>query len=194
MNDHLTSAVVNHVLSACEFTTQVRFSELSFDGDQLGYKIAISTDFEDRLDGEELSEPESLIFNVPLTTPHVFILVTDGAQERMARIVANLEQYERQGRHLTGDSFIALDNDSYLLDHGKVGAVFLPVSDSFYLDRLQPTLGVDGRCLHFLYVVFLNEVESHLLHENGRDALFEKWVEHGRGITSMDDGLESVDD
>jgi hypothetical protein len=191
MND-LTSAVVNHVFSACEFTTQVRFSELRFDGDQFGYTIAISTDFEDRLEGEELSEPESLIFNVPFATPHVFILITDGAQERVARIVANLEQYERQGRHLTGDSFIALDNDSYLLEHDKVGALFLPVSDSFYLDRLQPTLNVGGRSLHFLYVVFLNELESHLLHEKGRDALFEKWLEHGRGITSIDDGLESV--
>ena len=191
MNDHLTSAVVNHVLGACEFTTQVRFSELEFDGDQLGYTIAISTDFEDRLEGEALSEPESLIFNVPLTTPHVFILVTDGTQDRIARIVANLEQYERHERHLTGDSYIALENDSYLLEHGKVGALFLPASDSFFLDRLQPTLDVGGRSLHFLYVVFLNELESHVLHENGRDALFEKWFEHGRGITSMDDGLES---
>ena len=186
----VSSAIINHILASSDYVTKVTITELFFHREDIGYKLATSVDFIDPdEDADDGTYDEKIVFNLPELTEHIFITVTDGDASRISRVIANLEQYERLGQSLSLASFISLEGDSYLEEHGKVGAIFIPVSDSYFLEKVPPVLTTSQGSKHLLYVVLVNQLESDLLHAHGFDALFDAWHEAGRGITGISDGL-----
>jgi hypothetical protein len=192
MTSDISTQVIHHVLSRNPFVNKVSIDEIFFNGEKEGYLLATSVSFID-VENEQINDNkiEHLIFNMPIKTPHIFITVTDGNPKQVRKLIANIESYERFNNNLSLNSFISLTGDEYLASIGKIGAIFLPISDSYFLKDIDPILSTGTGDRHFLYVVFINAIESEILHSDGRESLFDLWYETGRGITSVTDGLES---
>jgi hypothetical protein len=118
----------------------------------------------------------SIVFNVPSSTDSVFIAITRKAEEDVCRIVANLEDYERE------KSICLTAGDVVILPEGRVdihtypyAAILLRTESSPILASLPDEAIVGGVLRKFYLTVPLNNSEYKFRLKFGHDDLMERF-------------------
>ncbi len=175
----LQNATLDHVLTRCPVHPSAELREFALAGADHRYVIAAARV---RDTGGDV---ERLILNLPESTPHAFVTVTDAEFAKMGRLLANMEKYERCVMPIGEYEFIELYNENYMAENGRVGAMMVPVEYSSPLARLDEIFTFRGQKLHFLMPVFLTPEEHELRTRSGTDALLKSWNKTGRDLVTF---------
>jgi len=126
----------------------------------------------------------NLLFNLPLDTNFVFLAIAEDNFSEAARILANVEDYQRStGREIKFGETMGLDGTfPSALSQEASALIFLPCGVSLDLKPLTDDLLLDDEKLRFFLVVPITDEEIRIRHEQGFDALFSRWDEVGKNI------------
>jgi hypothetical protein len=175
----LQNATLHHVLTQCPVHASAELREFALMGGNHQYVIAAARIRDTECDAERL------VLNLPDTTPHAFVTVTDADFSRMGRLLANMEKYERYGTPICEYDYIELADDEFLIQNGRVGAMMVPAEYSSSLHRLGEIFDFHGQQVHFLMPVFLSPSENDLRLRSGTDALLASWNKVGRDLVTF---------
>lgn len=176
----LQNATLHHVLTQCPVHATAELREFTLMGGNHRHVIAAA-----RIRDTECDDSERLVLNLPDTTPHAFVTVTDADFSRMGRLLANMEKYERYGRPICEYEYIELADDEFLIQNGRVGAMMVPAEYSSSLHRLGEIFDFHRQRVHFLMPVFLSPSENDLRLRSGADALLASWNKAGRDLVTF---------
>lgn len=111
-----------------------------------------------------------IVFTIPTETTSIFITVSDGDPPLVRRMLANLDEMERDGATL-GIGDVVRFEDKDLEQHGVAGVALLPLSLSGVLCGLDDTFEHGGRIYKFWLVVFLSFLEYGIWKAHGQEML-----------------------
>jgi hypothetical protein len=175
----LQNATLHRVLTQCPVNASAELREFALVGGNHRYIIAAA----------EIIDPgcdtEWLMLNLPNATSHAFVTVTDADASRMGRLLANMEKYDRYVTPICEYAYIALADDEFLTQNGRVGAMMVPVEYSSSLHRLGDVFNFHGQRIHFLMPIFLSPSENDLRLSRGVDALLASWNKVGRDLVTL---------
>ena len=167
--DRLQNSVVTMMFDCVQLHDPVEPLEFGLTGDFGGLFCAcIGTP-------EDVDEAVFVVFTLPRYGSTVFLGLTRGKEREVARLLANLEDLERErSRALGVGETIGLDIGGVL---GKAfpppAVILLPVATSSLLSRLPPKADLAGREVRFALAVPLSEQELRCLNAEGLDALLD---------------------
>ncbi|WP_454745276.1 suppressor of fused domain protein [Ciceribacter selenitireducens] len=126
----------------------------------------------------------NVLFNLPTKTSSVFLATAENSFAEVARILANVEDYQcANGRHIGFGETMGLDGTwPSLLTQEASALIFLPCSVSLDLEPLTDDFLLDGEKVKFALVVPITDDDIRIRHEQGLDALFSRWDEVGKNI------------
>jgi hypothetical protein len=174
MNPKLKAKLVNEVLKSDLFAGSCEFFSLE------------GSDGIKRFQAETVSKADdqiAAIFTIPTTTHNVYATVTDGDRKLVRRILATIEDTERESAVNPGG--VLLFDDPELKARDIVGVIFLPVSASNVLDYLPDKVLVDGAEYRFLLVVFLRGDEHETWKKYGHDSLMDLFEQEDKDLISF---------
>ncbi len=111
-----------------------------------------------------------IVFTIPVETTSIFITVTDGDVSLVRRVLANLEEMERDGTVLGVGEVVRFEG-SDLEQHGIAAVVLLPLSVSGILCGLEETFEHEERSYCFYLVAFLSLAEYGIWKAHGQEKL-----------------------
>jgi hypothetical protein len=111
-----------------------------------------------------------IVLTVPAETTSIFITVTDGEQALVRRILANLEEMERDGTSLSTACVVRLEDET-LEQHGVAGVTLMPLSVSGILCGMEETFEHQQRVYSFHLVVFLSFAEYAIWKAHGQEQI-----------------------
>ncbi len=126
----------------------------------------------------------NVLFNLPTKTSSVFLAITENRFAEVARILANVEDYQRaNGRPIGFGETMGLDGTfPSMLPQEASALIFLPCSISLDLEPLTDDFLLDGEKVKFALVVPITDDDIRVRHEQGLDALVSRWDEAGKNI------------
>lgn len=124
-----------------------------------------------------------VVFSLASLSPHLFITVTDGEPEAVARVLADLEAYDVPPRLAHGHT-VPMES-TYLAENGRVGVVLLRPVVSNALSHMPDELVAGEQRLHCLLVLFLSREEFDLKRREGLDELLGYFEDIGRDVTAL---------
>lgn len=126
----------------------------------------------------------NVLFNLPTKTSTVFLAIAENSLAEVARILANVEDYQRaNGRHIGFGETMGLDGTFPSIFTLQASAlIFLPCSVSLDLQPLTDDFLLDDEKMTFVLVVPITDDDIRIRHEQGLDALFSRWDEVGKNI------------
>lgn len=125
----------------------------------------------------------NLICSLPTITQNIYVTVSDGDPALIRRIVATIEDTERESAVLLGN-LLAL-NDPILRNRNIYGVLFLPASEFNALEGLPSKICTKEKEFKFLAVIFLSKEELEIWEERGHDALIDHFIAVERDIVSF---------
>ncbi|MBW8446358.1 MAG: suppressor of fused domain protein [Arenimonas sp.] len=126
----------------------------------------------------------NVLFNLPTKTSSVFLAIAENSFAEVARILANVEDYQRAtGRQIGFGETMGLDGTwpSQLTQEASA-LIFLPCSVSLDLQPLTDDFLLDDETVTFALVVPVTDEDIRIRHEQGLNVLFGKWDEVAKKI------------
>lgn len=126
----------------------------------------------------------NVLFNLPTKTSSVFLAIAENSFAEVARILANVEDYQRAtGRRIAYGETMDLDGTwPSLLAQEASALIFLPCSVSLDLEPLTDDFLLDDETVTFALAVPVTDDDIRIRHEQGLDVLFSTWDEVGKDI------------
>ena len=114
-------------------------------------------------------EDISVVFSVPHSSANIFILVTDGPGDLVRKVIANLDEIDRDEK--IGFGAVKLLSSTELSALGIAGFIVLPVETSNLLGELSSSFKIEDHVFKFCLVVPISSEEYSLWKDKGHDAL-----------------------
>ncbi|WP_175874371.1 suppressor of fused domain protein [Burkholderia sp. BCC0397] len=171
------AAVLSYLFGRLPIGNDVDTLEFSLSGEFSGkYRVAHS-----RI--ESSGPAMRLVFTLPSYTRSVFIALTRTRLNEAARILANLEDYERESSMQLGLGEVVITPDKRLNGADVPYAVILlRTVTSFDCANVPDRYILDGRETLFYLVVPLTKDEWELRRLRGHDALIDKFQDEGKEL------------
>lgn len=128
-------------------------------------------------------ESVKLVCTLPSVTKSVYVTVTDGDDKAVRRVLALLEDLERDGAIRLGN--VLLIDDPELMANQLCGVILLPAQVFNVLEHLPKTLTIGSIELQYIAVVFLTNEENEIRRTRGHDALMDYWTEIDKDLISF---------
>ena len=129
------------------------------------------------------SEQVEIVFNLPSYSDSVFLAVNRSDPKVTARVLANLEDYERESRvRLELGDVVLLSNESDSDVKLPFAVILLRTASSLDLSSVPDRLLLGGREARFFLAMPLSEPEWLLRGEKGHDALIDTFVEKDKSL------------
>lgn len=176
--DNRQLEILNHVYSALKMQGDLEYLESRLDVD--GESFVVIHGF---LEIPNLGTM-NVLFNVPTKTSSVFVAIAENSFAEVARILANVEDYQRAtGRQIGFGETMGLDGTrpSPLAQEASA-LIFLPCSVFLDLQPLTDDFLLHDETVTFALVVPITDDDLRIRHEQGLDALFSRWDEVGKNI------------
>ena len=128
-------------------------------------------------------EEVSVVLNKPTFSNKLFLTVTDGDPEKVARVMAHLE--ETDIKKCLHQSDIVRFDYSYLKDFNKIGVLLLNINVSPVFDDLESEMVLSDNKIHPLLVLFISQDEYEYKKQHGHDALMDYFAENDKDLVSI---------
>jgi hypothetical protein len=136
--------------------------------------------------GLSSKEGLSLVFTLATYSGRVYMTLVNDHVRQVARVLANLEDYDRErGVELQFGDSILLPDDAFLKQQGRAGALLLDVPDFPGFDGFPEQVTLLGKNINFSMVVFITSEEYSFKKKNGLDGLVQRFIETDRDLTSL---------
>ena len=173
----LQSAIVVVLMEQVKLHDPVTTLELSLLGDFNGKFNAVVGTIED------VDEAVFLVATLPRYTNTVFVALTKGQEMEIARLLANLEDYERETEKLIQIGEVA----GHL--HASVAAelipqatILMPISTADILQSIPPVATFTGQQVRFVLVLPLSQNELECRNTQGHDAMIDMFQREGKSL------------
>ena len=123
------------------------------------------------------------VFNLPTVTDKLFLTVSDGDPEKIARVMAHLE--ETDVTNCLHKTDICRFDYSYLQDHNKIGVMLLSIKVSPVFDDLKDEMVFSGKKIKPFLVVFISQEEYDYWKKFGLNALMDYFSENDKDLVSI---------
>jgi Suppressor of fused protein (SUFU) len=153
--------------------------EFSLEGDFFGKYHAAHCSLESFLDSERV------VFTLPSFSKSVFVALCRGSAKRVARLLANLEDYERERSIQLGLGEVVVTPDQLVEQIGSLEAhavILLRTATAIDCAQVPDCEIIDGRETSFLLVLPLSAEEYEIRRRLGHDALMDKFQIDGKDI------------
>jgi hypothetical protein len=124
-----------------------------------------------------------LVCTLPAVTKNIYVTVTEGDAKIVRRVLAVLEDFERDDAVRLGNVLLVDDPD--LRANHICGVILLPGNVFNVLDHLPGKLTIDSVEYQFIAVVFLTNEENEIRRTRGHDALMDYWTEIDKDLISF---------
>jgi len=167
-------AVLGFVIERLDVESEIDTLEFSLSGEFEGKYRAIYA----RLEGASLG---SVVTTVPTYSDTVFVGISSGSPRECARLLANLEDYEREGSvALEPGDFVRTPDPSH--DVEIYGVVLLRTASLADIEGLPDCETICGRHTRFHFVVPVSEAEAAMRSQQGHDALMEHFAAFSKDV------------
>jgi hypothetical protein len=123
-----------------------------------------------------------IVFSLPEGQGNVFFGTTSGDPKNVARILANLEDYEHEtARHLHPGEVVRFPNASSDLEMPDA-VLLLPISASTLLADIEGRATIDSRNMTFVLAMPVSHADLEYRRIQGHDALIDYFEEHQREL------------
>lgn len=124
-----------------------------------------------------------IVFTLPCYSHSVFLALTRINVAETARLLANLEDFERESSQDLRLGEVVITPEQELRDHEMPFAVILlRTATSLECARVPDSWEIDGKRTSFFFVVPLTMAEWELRSKSGHDALMEKFEASGKEL------------
>lgn len=128
-------------------------------------------------------EQVEIVFNLPSYSDSVFLAVNESDPRVTARLLANLEDYERErGLQLKLGDSVVLSHENGSDGNLPFALILLRTASSLDLLTVPDRLAIGGREARFFLAVPLSEPEWLVRREKGHDALIDRFVKHDKSL------------
>ena len=125
----------------------------------------------------------SLVLALPRNSAHVFVALTHGNTHEVARLLANVQDCERQaGRPVLEGEAIIFEPVADTADEAPCALLLLSVATSVDLARLPKVAAINGKAVHFQLVMLVTGAEMRIREQGGHDALMDHFAEADRSL------------
>jgi len=134
---------------------------------------------------ESFFESERVVFTLPSFSSSVFVALCRGAEKNVARLLANLEDYERERSIQLGLGEVVVTPDKLIGRAGGLEAhavILLRTATAIDCAQIPDSEIVDGRETSFFLVLPLSAEECEIRRRLGHDALMDKFQVDGKDI------------
>jgi Suppressor of fused protein (SUFU) len=133
---------------------------------------------------ENVDEPVSLVFTLPKYGRTVFLGLTRSKAVEVARVLANLEDLERdEAKSLKAGETIGFGQTSVAeAEFPPAAVILLPVSTSDLLSGLPDETALVGEQVRLLLAIPLSQRELRCRNETGHDALIDLFQREGKSL------------
>lgn len=126
-----------------------------------------------------------LVFTLGVTSPRVYMNLTNVDPREIARVLANLEERDlRTGKPPPQYSILGF-RDAYLMEYSRGGALLMEPERFRGFERLEHVAEIQNRVVSFSMVVFITREELEYGQIQGIRALLEHFNEQDRDLISL---------
>lgn len=123
--------------------------------------------------GSALPNGDYLAFNLPTHSRTVFFAFNDSGLKPVGRVLANLEDYERETSTELGLGEVVVLPDQDISSTAPYAVLLLPTETAPVLSGVPHVQQIDGEPIHFCLAVPLSREEHELRRREGHDALID---------------------
>ncbi|MCJ8313619.1 MAG: hypothetical protein HRU38_15560 [Saccharospirillaceae bacterium] len=128
------------------------------------------------------NKQQYVLFTIPITKDHMFIMFCNGDSKLLARDLANLQMYSESMDHIHSGNCIKADN-WYIKQFGWSDYLIAPVDFSGH--PLPEFLEIQNRKVQVNLIFPISTSEKNLTKEKGIDGLLELFMLHKRDISNV---------
>lgn len=135
------------------------------------------------------SDSGTVVFTLPKDTKAVFLALTKENQRHTARLLANLEDYERENEMelKLGEVIIVPDSEAHT-SQLPFAVILLPTATSLDCAKVPNVHEINGQLVNFLLAVPLTKDEWTIRNRNGHDALIQHFIDTDKALFFDDYG------
>ncbi len=123
------------------------------------------------------------VLNLPTSTDKLFLTLSDGDPEKIARVLAHLEETDTKNC-LHKNDILRFDY-SYLQENNKIGVVLLSIKVSPVFNGLEHNMIFNGKKIQLMLVVFISQEEYDYRKKFGHDALMDYFSDKDKDLVSI---------
>ena len=128
-------------------------------------------------------QPANIVFTIPTYSHRVFLALSRTGTIETARLIANLEDYERESSRALNLGEVVVTPDQFRNETGTpFGVILLRTKSSFDCANVPDSCELNGIKTTFFLVIPLTKMEHEILHLNGHDALMDKFQAEQKDI------------
>ncbi len=132
---------------------------------------------------ENIAEKAFVVFTLPTYTNHVFMGVTKANELTVARMLANLEDYEREhSLQLSLGEVVVIPNYSDGSEGYPHALLLTKTTTSVDLENVPDLLRIQQKEIKCFCVIPLSEKELNIRNTHGHDALIDHFVEQDKSL------------
>jgi hypothetical protein len=132
---------------------------------------------------EEVDEPGFLVATLPRYTNTVFVALTRGREMEVARLLANLEDLERENaRQLHLGEVVSHPDDRAGTEFLPYATILMPVAISALLSSIPQVAMLDGREIRFVMALPISQKELECRNTKGHDAMIDMFQQEEKSL------------
>lgn len=173
MNDRLHGKILHTLMESPLFSDEANL--MRFEDDSGILRAAY-------ISSEE--EGVNLFCNLPTKSEKIFLTVSDGEPEKIARYMSHLEEVDATRNQLSARD-VVIFSDTYLSENQKVGILLLPARVSSALNHVPDEISFEGKSYLTFLVVFIRDTEYEIWKEKGCDFLLDLFDRENRDLIGI---------
>jgi hypothetical protein len=151
--------------------------EFTLSGDFGGQFNAVIGDLED------VDEASFLVATLPRYTSTVFVALTRSREREVAKILANLEDLERENaKPLRVGAVISHPGSAAASEFPPNATLLMPVNISGVLSSIPPVAALAGQEIRFVMALPLSQKELERRNTQGHDAMIDMFEQDGKSL------------
>ena len=175
----LQAAALVFLFERLAFEDEINTLDFSLAGDFCGKYFGAFAD----IPNEQFEEVAKVAFTLPTYTDSVFLAVTHSKEQDVIRILANIEDFEREhSRELNLGEVVLLPKFQIEGDESIHAVLLLRTAIHKVLNTIPDRQIIGGREIKFALVVPLTKAESDYRNKFGHDALMDKLQDQKKDI------------
>ncbi len=173
----LQYAIVSLLFEYAKLRDPVTPLEFTLSGDFLGKFNAVVGVVED------VDEAVFLVATLPRYTNTVFVALTRGQEMEVARLLANLEDYERENMmHMQLGEVAGQPHASEVAEFIPHATILMPIATADILQSIPPVTTITGQEVRFMLVLPLSKKELECRNTLGHDAMIDMFQKEGKSL------------
>ena len=126
---------------------------------------------------KNVAEKASIVFTLPAYTNHVFFGLTRSKEPTVARLLANIEDYERENSlELSFGEVVVIPDNTGSGDQHPHALLLTRTTTSRDLESVPDRTKIQSKVVTYFFAIPLNREELELRNKSGHDALIDRFV------------------